>query len=255
MDIRPVAKLDPRAIDLTGRRFGRTTVLGLAGSNGRRLVWRCRCDCGTETIVLGTSLRSGNTKSCGCLEREVRSRGTSLRHGHACHNNSPTYNSWRGMVERCSNPNHVMWKRYGGRGIAVCKAWKDSFEAFLEDMGERPRNHTIDRLDGHKGYWCGHCDECLSENRKANCRWATRKEQSENRDAVRWLTHDGRTQTATQWAMELGWYVAMITRRLDRGWSDEQTLTTPPSSRGGRRPHLGVPSRRSAKNLAEESSD
>lgn len=160
------------AKDLTGERFGRLAVIEPAGRNARRYVlWRCQCDCGTESVVIGADLRSGNTQSCGCLALDARfaRRGAAVSHGHSTlGRRTRTYRSWESMRERCSNPNSVAWEYYGGRGISVCERW-DSFENFLADMGERPEGMSLDRIDTNGGYY------------PDNCRWATAKVQMNNR--------------------------------------------------------------------------
>jgi hypothetical protein len=162
-------------IDLTGQSFGRLTVLERAGiSKGGRSQWLCVCQCDRESIVEGSNLRSGHTKSCGCWQTEVvRATGLKnsdrLKHGHCAHHRpSSTYNSWLAMLQRCNWPKAMSYPRYGGRGITVCERWM-KFENFLADMGERPPGTSIDRKDVDGNYEPG------------NCRWATRKEQRANR--------------------------------------------------------------------------
>ena len=152
-------------IDMIGQRFGRWAVLARAGSRyGRQPTWLCRCDCGTERIVLGASLRSGNSRSCRCLSRELTAV-RSKRHGW---HGTPTYCSWASMLTRCTNPRHDNFPNYGGREITVCDRWRNHFDAFLADMGPRPRGHTLDRIDPSGSY------------EPSNCRWASAATQSQN---------------------------------------------------------------------------
>lgn len=156
-----------RTVDISGKRFGRLTVVRLTDERrNHHCVWECICDCGSMAMVSGSSLRSGVTKSCGCLSLEVKvARFT--KHGME---GTRTYRSWVAMRARCNNPKTRDYASYGGRGITVCERW-ESFENFLEDMGERPPGKSLDRINNDLGY--------LPDN----CRWATAKEQANNRRA------------------------------------------------------------------------
>lgn len=195
--------------DLTGRRFGRWTVISRAGLRTKSSAWNCRCDCGTKRIVLWASLKQGS-KSCGCLVKEF-----GLIHGAY---GTPTYKTWRSMIRRCTDSSDRSYERYGAKGVKVCKRWQ-TFKNFLADMGEKPERDcrmTIDRIDNSRGYEPG------------NCRWTTYIEQSNNRSYAVRITFCGRTQTRAEWARELGISRSAIKDRLDRyGWSVERAFTTP----------------------------
>lgn len=126
-----------------------------------------------------------------------------------------TYRSWNSMIERCFNPRHHAYARYGGKGITVCAEWRDSFEAFLRDVGQRPDGMTLDRIDNTRGYEPG------------NVRWADWVTQQRNRSDTHHLTHEGRTQCITAWASEIGMSPQALRRRLNAGWSLERALVTP----------------------------
>lgn len=198
-------------IDLTNKRFGRLIVIRIADNNKfRHICWLCLCDCGKEKVIRGCNLKSGDTKSCGCLQIDI-----STKHGYAVRGKeSGIYHSWEGIIQRCTNPNNSAYHRYGGRGITVCDRWR-KFENFLEDMGEKPTDKTIDRIKNDKGYF------------KENCRWATREEQNRNKRSNRLIIHDGRTQCLIAWAEEIGVNKNTILNRLRRGWSIDEALTTP----------------------------
>lgn len=157
-------------IDLTGQKFERLTVVKRAkGYIGKGSYWHCKCDCGNEIIVRAQSLKDGQTKSCGCLNKELAIKRFT-KHGHAqTEKQHPLYKAWVNMKTRCINPNSTGYEDYGGRGIRICQRWMDSFENFLEDMGEKPSPmHTLDRIDVNGDYCPG------------NCRWATQTTQSRN---------------------------------------------------------------------------
>lgn len=154
-----------KTIDLIGMKFNRYLVTERAGStNSGQAKWLCKCDCGNEKIVAGYSLKSGNTKSCGCLNKEI-----TTKHGH-CKNKqtSRTLRIWNGMIQRCLNPSNPDYKYYGGRGIKICDHWL-KFKNFLDDIGEIPKDLTIDRINNDGNY------------EPNNWKLSTRKEQARNR--------------------------------------------------------------------------
>lgn len=188
-------------IDLLGVRFERLLVTSShqADKNGNSK-WLCVCDCGKEKIVYSIHLRSGKTKSCGCLQKEVASTpgATSPTDGYT---KMPEYKIWAGMIKRCSNKRCISFKNYGGRGITVSNEWKKAFSSFFSDMGPRPGTQfSIERIDNDGPY---------SAN---NCRWATKVEQGSN--TRRNVFFQGKT--LKQWSVELGFAYATIWERFQK---------------------------------------
>ncbi len=149
-----------KKLELKGQTFARLRVVGDGVAEKSKTVWLCHCDCGNATVVRGSDLISGNTKSCGCLHRQ----------NHTTHGQHHTagYQTWADMKRRCFNPEYPEWGYYGGRGITVCVRWL-KFENFLADMGPKPDGLSIDRIDNDGDY------------EPSNCKWSTPKEQANNR--------------------------------------------------------------------------
>lgn len=192
-----------KIIDLTGQRFGRLVALEYMGRKNDRTLWRCKCDCGNESITGYSNLINRITRSCGCLNDETRQINN--RNRRKCISvdflpignlrNHPSYSSWGSMMDRCYNKNRKSYKDYGGRGIKVCERWRGEhgFENFIKDMGERPSpQHSIDRIDYNGDY------------SPENCRWATQKEQVNNQTKNVYLYIKGKRITAKMLCNLLG---------------------------------------------------
>lgn len=200
-----------RREDLTGKKFGRWTIVAMLKGQKAKAI----CECGTESEAWTPNLKHNKSASCGCLSQEINSRpnpAMSVRlttHGQS---KTPIYKVWASMIARCTNATNPAYGNYGGRGILVCERWL-MFENFIADMGQRPSDkHSIDRIDNNGNY------------EPKNCRWATKKEQCNNTRSNRVLVLDGKAKTMTQWAEELGLSRETIRGRLRRGATVERAL-------------------------------
>lgn len=207
-----------KKIDLTGQRFGRLVVIEPAPKQGKRSMWKCRCDCGATTIAALGDLRSGHTTSCGCYAREATAERNHT-HGHTKRPKGKRripriYNIWEGMKQRCGNPNVERYPHYGGRGIKVCQEWADSFEAFYSWAMSHGYDDTkeIDRIDNDGDYT------------PDNCRWVPHESQQNNKGNTVKITCFGQTRTLSEWASITGIRRGTIWQRLKRGKSPEEAL-------------------------------
>ncbi len=188
-------------------RYGRLTLLEEEGNTQDK--HKCKCDCGEVTSVLLYSLRSGNTKSCGCIQKEMMSN-TFTTHGKT---RSTEYTSWQLMKDRCYNKNNKTFSYYGGKGITVCDRWINSFENFIDDMGEKPTpTHSIDRIDNAEGY------------SPENCKWSSKKEQVRNRRNTKLIVYKNQEKPLAEWCEILDLDYPKINKRLWRGWPVEKSF-------------------------------
>lgn len=196
--------------DLSGRLFGDWRVLEFSRKNAAgELYWLAVCKCGNVKDVKAASLRSGKSTNCGC-------KGRNFQHGMT---KTRTFKSWDSMLQRCLNSNDPSFPRYGGRGISICKRWRESFEAFLSDMGERPEGMSLDRIDNDKGY------------SPRNCRWADASLQQRNTKVSKHLTVNGRTMALIEWARESGLEYSTLLRRYKAGWDHADIVGRPSRNR------------------------
>ena len=179
----------PGAINMTGMKFGRLTVLDTFRVQGSRRQWLCRCECGVEKYIAANSMRRGLSTSCGCFHREQLSQHSSSHRK----TNSSEYRAWSGMIQRCTNKSNPAFSGYGGRGIFVCDRWLNSFENFARDMGAKPSPlHSIDRIDNDGPY------------SPENCRWATRAEQNKNTRRAKRFEFNGKILLLSDIAQAVG---------------------------------------------------
>lgn len=195
-------KHGPEREDITGRRFGRLTVISFDHDDPHRnSYWLCECDCGNKTVVTRGGLTSGNTTSCGCYNRERVSESTRT-HGLS---RTPLYKVWRDMRTRCENENNIAYHRYGGRGIEVCDEWKkfDNFKDWALDAGYN-KGLTIDRVDNNSGYT------------PTNCRWVDWDTQGNNRSTNHIVEYNGHRHNIMEWAKILGVNYSTLWGRIKR---------------------------------------
>lgn len=200
----------PPLKDLTGQRFGRLTVLYREGSLNGHAAWMCECDCGKKKVIRSCDMVNGKSTSCGCFHNEIVAEITKSH--ELC--GTRLYNIYNLMLQRCYNEKATGYARYGGRGITVCSEWHEpeNFFKWAQENGYAD-NLTLERINTDGNY------------APSNCRWATIKEQQNNKSTNRFLTLNGATHTVSEWSEITGISRSAIRGRLARGWTVEQTLT------------------------------
>lgn len=205
-----------KPLELSGKRFGRLTVLGYSHNCDGFTYWNCLCDCGNEVVVRGVRLTHGTTQSCGCLLRDITAAKNRER-ADGRYRDERLYRIYYGIKTRCYNSKEPGYERYGGRGISMCDEWKDDFWKFQEwalSSGYRP-DLTIDRVNNDGEY------------SPQNCRWANVKQQSNNRSSNVILNCGGTQKTVAEWSEIVGIGKNIIYQRLRDGWSVEDALSIP----------------------------
>lgn len=194
-----------------GKKNNYLTVSAIAGKNDNgRIMLNCLCDCGNHKLVLPYQFLNGAVKSCGCIRGKRR-----RTHGYSKH---PLYIKWAQMIKRCYDPSDPHFDRYGGRGITVCDEWKEGPTKFIEWAElrtDRTDGKTLDRIDNNKGY------------SPDNCRWATRKQQQQNRNVNIIIEINGETKVLSEWCEIYGIKHETARSRIKRGWSPIEAVTTP----------------------------
>lgn len=192
--------------DITGQKFGKLTVIKFNKIVNHNPHWLCKCNCGNIKSVQRGCLISGQTRSCGCLRKE---RKLTLGGKHAS-----LYRVWHGMKQRCNNKQCYQYKDWGGRGIKICTRWLN-FENFYNDVGDKPKELSLDRID-NDGNYC-----------KENCRWATRKDQQRNTRNNYLITYKGKTKCLAEWSEILEINRGTLWCRINiYNWSIKRAFTT-----------------------------
>lgn len=203
-----------RIVIKEGTRFGRLIIAREVDSKRKQRHFLCRCTCGGEKVVALYQMRSGKTRSCGCLLVDTMREMKEKRVDGVPSNQHPLYQTWKDMRKRCLNPKCKSFENYGGRGIKVCDRWS-SFAKFVQDMGAKAEGHSLDRIDNNGDY------------SPSNCKWSTRQDQMSNKRTNRWITYGGETLTSAQWSRRLGGCANRVQGRLTAGWSEERAVSTP----------------------------
>lgn len=200
--------------NLVGKKYGRLLVIKRMKSVNGKAKWLCKCDCGNECVVYATSLKSGNTQSCGCYKREnAKKLYSTVRQ-----NDKRLYAVWNGIKQRCTNPNNTAYHNYGGRGIKICNEWANNYKSFYDwaiSAGYK-KGKEIDRIDNNGNY------------EPDNCRFVDEETQANNKRNVRLYTINGITKSLSQWCKDYDLDYYMVRQRIYKlGWTIEDALNKP----------------------------
>lgn len=191
-------------IDLIGKKFNRFTIIKRDKNRNQLKYFICKCDCGTIKSIRLSNLKNGHTKSCGCLKSEINSKNGKLRMTTHGETHTRLYNVWTSLRRKCYNKKNDHYKWYGARGIIVCDEWLEKYDNFRDWALKNGYSDklTIDRIDNNGNYT------------PANCRWATMKEQSNNRRSNVNITYKGQTKNITQWSEYTGISIYALRRKI-----------------------------------------
>lgn len=200
--------------DLRLKIFGKLLAIAPVGTSSKKChIWVCVCHCGNVITRTSRMLSRPGNDTCGCLGHPTTTHGLSK---------TPGYRIWASMVGRCTKTTNPVYRHYGGRGITVCDSWKNSFAEFYADMGDPPKGKSIERIDNNGPY------------SPENCRWASKREQSNNTRNTVLITYNGKTQGISEWADELSIHVNTLRYRTRSGWPMEKIFQAPKDT--GRQP-------------------
>ena len=204
--------------DLTGQRFGRLVAIGKVGCKNKSMVWHCKCDCGGESFTEASKLRNGRAKSCGCLREEINRSPLKKKRRAKVPRDKRLYYIWQGMKDRCYNPQADNYYLYGEKGIKICEEWLKDFLNFQSWSFANGYKNTlsIDRIHNNLGY------------SPSNCRWATPKEQSNNRTTNKNFTINNETKTLKEWCEQFNKRYPTVWARVNRGWDIYKALEISP---------------------------
>lgn len=204
----------PKPEDFTNKTINNILLLSFSHKKSNKRYWICKCFCGNEFTTVALDVKYEHTTSCGCKIKEHLKSGKARRtHGKR---KSLEYNTWAKLKDRCYNKNDKKYKDYGGRGITVCDTWLNSFQQFLEDMGEKPSpKHSIERKDNN-GNYC-----------KENCVWETKKKQAINRRNTTFIEYNGEIKPLAEWAEIFNIRINTLHSRINHKWDIHKALTTP----------------------------
>lgn len=198
-------------VDIKGQKFGMLTVIHRVENRNKRVYWKCLCECGNEVEVESYPLRSGHTRSCGCVSNNKNKTRSSTLSGKY----KREYRIYYHMLGRCYNPKDTRFERYSQKGITVCDRWLETFDNFIEDMGPCPEGYSLDRINNGDNY------------SPKNCRWADKYTQSRNKDNTRNVMYRGESTPVSELAERHGITNAALTKRLKKGMPIEEALSKP----------------------------